>query len=137
MKLINTELFNIFINAAGSQYQRQKELKNAQLKIAYHILFFAGLRLNEIRFFKFKDIKDAIRTSQFSVVHYKQKQPHIHVISDKAVQELKKLKCYYEIIFVKYKYNDLFGKEKPISEKSLIRMINKDLKHTCQINQIP
>ena len=134
---INTELFDVFINAAGSNYQRQKDLKSAQLRIAYTILFFVGLRVNEIRFFQEKDIQDAIKTSQFNVVHFKQKEPHIHVISDLAVQELKKLKCYYEIIFVKYKYKYLFGKDKPIGNKSLIRAINNDLKRTCELNKIP
>lgn len=34
-----------------------------------------------------------------------------------------------------HKYN--FGKKKPVVEKFLIRMINNDLNHTCEINQIP
>ena len=46
-------------------------------------------------------------------------------------------KYHFKIIFVKYKYNYLFGKDKPIDEKYLIKMINKDLKHTSKINQIP
>ena len=53
-----------------------------------------------MRFLQEKDIQDAIKTSQLSVIHFKQKEPHIHVISDLAVQELKKLKDYYWIIFV-------------------------------------
>jgi integrase len=134
---INTQLFDVFFTAAGCTYQRQNDLKTAQLKIAYTILFYVGLRVNEIRFFQEKDIEDAIKTSQFNVIHSKQKESHIHVISDVAVQELKKLKNYYKIIFVKYKYKYLFGKDKPIDEKTLIRNINKDLKHTCQINEIP
>lgn len=57
----------------------------AQLKIAYTILFYTGLRVNEIRFFQEQDIQNAIKTSQFSVIHFKQikqKEPHIDVISD-------------------------------------------------------
>lgn len=134
---VNTELFNLFRAAAGSQSKYKQDLKSAQLTVAYTILFYTGLRVNEIRIFQEKDIQDAIKTSQFSVVHFKQKEPHIHVISDRAVQELKKLKYYLEIIFVKYKYTFLFGKNQPVHEKYLIQMINKDLKHTCQINQIP
>jgi len=53
------------------------------------------------------------------------------------VQELKKLRNQLNVIFVKYKYKYLFGKYKPVHEKYLIEMVNKDLKHTCQINQIP
>ena len=90
-----------------------------------------------MRFFQEEHIQDAIKTSQFSVVHYKQKEPHIHVISDLAVKTLKELEKYYEIIFIKYKYKYLFGKKKPVAEKHLIRMINDDIKHTSKINQIP
>lgn len=134
---IDTQLFEVYLNAAGCTYQRQQDLKSAQLRVAYTILFFVGLRINEIRFFQEKDILDAIQTGQFNVVHFKQKEPHIHVISDLAIQELKKLKTSYQIIFVKYKYQYLFGKNKPIDEKTLIRTVNNDLKHTTQINQIP
>ena len=134
---VYTELFEVFLNAAGCNYQRQQDLKSAQLKVAYTILFFVGLRVNEIRFFQEKDIENAIKTGQFSVIHFKQKEPYIHVISDLAIKELKKLKSCYEIIFVKYKHKYLFGKNKPIAEKSLIRAINKDLKNSCDLNQIP
>ena len=134
---VYTKLFKVFINAAGSTSKYNQDLRCAQLKIAYTILFHVGLRINEIRFFQEKNIQDAIKTSQFSVIHFKQKEPHIHVISDLAVQELKELKHYYDIVFVKYKYKYLFGKDKPVDEKYLIKMINKDLKHTCEINQIP
>ena len=134
---INTELFEVFRAAAGSQSKYKQDLKWAQLTIAYTILFYTGLRINEIRTFQEKDIQDAIKTSQFSVIHFKQKEPHIHIISDTAVQELKKLKNQMNVIFVKYKYSYLFGKDKPIHNKHFIAMINKDLKHTCQINQIP
>jgi integrase/recombinase XerD len=134
---LNTELFDVFRAAAGSQSRYKQDLKCSQLTIAYTILFYTGLRVNEIRLFQEKDIHDAIKTSQFSVVHFQQKEPRIHVISDLAVQQLKKLKNQLSVVFVKYKYKYLFGKYKPVHHKYLIEMINKDLKHTCQINQIP
>jgi integrase len=132
---VYTELFEVFLNAAGSTSKYNQDLKCAQLKIAYTVLFHVGLRVNEIGFFQQKNIQDAIKTSQFRVIHFKQNESHIHVISDLAVQDLRELKHYYDIVFVKYKY--LFGKNKPVDEKYLIKMINKDLKHTCEINQIP
>ena len=134
---VHNELFKVFLNAAGSTSKYNQDLKCAQLKIAYTILFHVGLRVNEMRFFQQKNIQDAIKTSQFSVIHFKQNEPHIHVISDLAVQDLRELQHYYDIVFVKYKYKYLFGKNKPVDEKYLIKMINKDLKHTCEISQIP
>lgn len=86
---VYTELFEVFLAAAGSSAKYKQDLKCAQLKIAYSILFYVGLRVNEIRFFQEKDIQNAIKTSQFSVVHFKQREPHIRVISDLAVKELK------------------------------------------------
>lgn len=94
-------MFKVFLTAAGSSAKYKQDLKCAQLKIAYSILFYVGLKVNEIRFFQKKDIQNAIKTSQFSVVHFKQREPHIHVISDLAVKELK---YQYDIVFVKYKY---------------------------------
>jgi integrase len=134
---VYTELFDVFFAAPGSTSEYKQDLKCAQLKIACTILFYVGLRVNEIRFFQEKDIQDAIKTSQFSVVHFKQREPYIYVISDLAVKELKKLKHQYKIVFVKYKYEYLFGKNKPIDDKHLIKTMNQDLKHTCGINQIP
>ena len=98
---INLDLFNVFFVAAGSSSKYKTDLRCAQLKIAYTILFHTGLRVNEIRLFQEKDIHDAIKTSQFSIVHFKQKESHIHVISDIAVQEFKKLKNQLSVIFVK------------------------------------
>jgi hypothetical protein len=40
---VNTELFNVFLNAAGSTAKYKQDLKCAQLRIAYTILFYAGL----------------------------------------------------------------------------------------------
>jgi hypothetical protein len=67
---VYTELFDVFVTAAGSSVKYKKDLKSAQLKIAYTILFYVGLRVNEIQFFQEKDIEDAIKTSQFRVIYY-------------------------------------------------------------------
>ena len=134
---VYTDLFKIFFNAAGTSAKRQKDLKIAQLQVAYTILFYLGIRVNEMRFFTRRDIENAITTSQFNITHYKQKESHIHVISDLAVQELKDLKNQLIIIFDKYHYQYIFGKNQPVGEKHLIHMINSDLRKTCKNNQIP
>ena len=113
-----------------------KELRRSQLRICYSILFHVGLRLNELRKIKFKDISDAIETSQLSVIHYKTNQPHIHILSQKAVEDLKNIKNDYTVVFNKYNCEYFFGKTKPMHQKSLIRLVNEDLRNTCKINNI-
>lgn len=130
---IDLNLFPLFFTNAGTQYQRQKDLKQAQLRVAYTLLYHTGLRVNEIRQITKEQIEDAIKASQISVIHHKTRQPYIHVLSITAVQNFKRLKPEMEIIFKKY----LFGKDRPMHNKSLMRVINEDLKITCELNQIP
>jgi transposase InsO family protein len=133
---MDNTLFPIFLGTAGVSATYQKELRRAQLRICYTILFHVGLRINEIRNLKLQDIKDAIQISQFNLIHFKTNQAHIHILSVQAVKDLKKLENEYHTVFKKYNYEYLFGKQKPIHKKSLIRIINKDLKHTCKLNNI-
>jgi len=134
---LNADLFPLFMCHAGHSFDYQQNLKRAQFRIAYTILYYVGLRINEIRQLKQIDIDNAISAGQFNLVHYKNKQAHIHVLSAKAVQDLKKLQLEFSTVFGQYKYNYLFGKEKPISKETLIRNINKDLKNTSEICHLP
>ena len=134
---VDINLFPIFFTNAGSTAIRQKDLKQAQLRVAYSLLYYTGLRINEIHRITHKKILDAISSSQLNVIHYKTKQAHIHVLSKNGVKKLKELSLEYTIIFNKYGYKYLFGNTKPIHQKALIRFINNDLKNTCQGFGIP
>lgn len=130
---INRDLFPLFLANAGSKAVRQKDLKQSQLRLAYTLLYFTGLRINEIRKITEKQILDAISSAQFNAIHYKNRQAHSHVLSKTAIKSLKQLTLERTIIFQKYRYKYLFGKYDPIHQKSLIRLINVDLRNTCNI----
>ena len=134
---LNGDLFPIFFTNAGSQAIRQKDLRRCQLRIAFTLLYHTGLRINEIRNLTQKEIFDGIAASQLTIIQFKTKRSHTHILSKNAVYNLKKLKPEIKVVFDKYKYKYLFGKNKPMHQKSMIKMINNDLKHTCEINQIP
>jgi integrase len=105
--------------------------------MTYTILFYTGLRINEIRHLTQKDLENAINAAQFSVIHHKTKQAHIHVLSKKAIKDLQDLKLEFYTVFDKHQYKYLYGKQKPMTDKNLIKMVNKDLKSTCQKFKIP
>ena len=134
---VNIDLFPLFFNAGGSAAKYKRDLKASQLKITYTILYHAGLRINEIRTLKRKEIEEAIKSSQFNIIHHKTQQAHIHVLSDKAIKDLKNLDTEIKIVFDKYQYQYLFGKSKPMLNSSLIRMVNADLKKICEVAKIP
>ena len=108
-------LYPIFLTNAGDVFQRKKDLRRAQLQITYTILFYCGLRINEIQYFTQEDLKRAISAFQLSLIHHKTNQAHIYVLSKKAVQDLIELNAEFYIIFDKYQYQYLFGKTKPIN----------------------
>lgn len=130
-------LFPIFFTNAGSTAIRQKYLKQAQLRVPYTLLYYTGLRINEICQITHEKIVDTVTSSQLNVIHYKPKQTHIHVLSNNGVKRLKKLSLEYTIIFNKYGYKYLFGNSEPMHQKFLTRFINNDLKNTCQVFDIP
>jgi len=134
---VDSNLLAIFLTNAGNSYQRKKNLVRAQLRITYTILYHCGLRINEIRHLDEKDLQIAIEAAQFNLVHHKTKKAHIHLLCKKAVQDLQNLKFEFLIIFEKYQYKYLFGKNKPMTDKNLIKMVNKDLKFTCTKFNIP
>jgi integrase len=101
------------------------------------ILYHTGVRINEIRTLTREHINDAIKISQFNLIHHKTKKAHIHILSDKAIIDLRNIDTHLKIVFDKYQSQYLFGKSKPMNKKSLIRMINHDLKSTCELAKLP
>ena len=134
---IDRNYFPLFIQNAGSKSTYKKDLRQAQIRVAYTIFYYTGLRINEIRMLTRKDINDANKGGQFNVIHFKTNQAHIHVISSTAVEDLKKRHLDYQIIFDNYKYKYLFGKNNPMHSKTLIKTINDDLRNTCEILKLP
>jgi integrase len=134
---VSKDLFPFFFSNAENSFKYQRDLRQAQLRIAYIILYHVGLRINEIRELTQQDIKDARKSYQFNIIHHKTSKSNIYVLSKKAVKDLNQLDNEFNIIFEKYKYKYLFGKNKPIINKSLIRIINQDLKYTSQLLELP
>ena len=134
---IGNDLLPLFLANAGSGAIYQRDLKYSQLVITYTILYHTGVRINEIRTLTREDINDAIKGGQFNLIHHKTRKAHIHILSDKAIRDLRNLETHLKIVFDKYQYQYLFGKNKIMNRKSLIRMVNHDLKRTCELVKLP
>jgi integrase len=59
------------------------------------------------------------------------------VLSKPGVEALKNLKNEFTVVFQKYKYKLLFGKNTPVHKKTLIQVMNRDLKYTCEVCNLP
>ena len=133
---VDQELFPIFLESAGAACKRQNKLRSAQLRICYTLLVPHRIRINELREVTFQEIEEAIKPSQITIIQHKTKQSNIHVLSKQAIRDLKSCKNDFNTVFKENGYAYLFGKNEPMHQKAVIRLINKDLKSTCQLNNI-
>lgn len=133
---INLDLFHLFLENAGNFSKQKKDLRRLQLQIAYTILYFFQLQIHQIRYLTEKDLEIAVNKGQLHLLDPKTKQKHIYLLSIKIVNQLKIFTPQWKIIFERYKYKYLFGKEKPITDKNLIKVVNQDLRNICINNNI-
>jgi transposase InsO family protein len=123
----------IFMRYAGlSRKKRQADLVRSQLRIVYTICFNIGCRVNELRFLTLEQINILTQTGKITLIHYKTKTTQVHVISKTGQTQLQQLGEELYIVFEKYNYKYLFGKNEPIHPKSIIRLVNKDLLATSK-----
>lgn len=134
---VTNDIFALVLNNAGSQAIYKSDIKRSQLRIAYTILYYTGLRLNEIVHLTKEDVIKATSASQFNIIHHKTKKAHVHVLSPQAVKDLKKRIIELDIICDVHKYKFIFGKKKPMNNSRFIQMVNEDLRATCELNNIP
>ena len=142
--VIDNNLFSLFLHHAGDSAQRQKDLRQAQLQIAYIILYYCSIRqISEIRRFTKKDIEQIISNGFGDLGKSKTKgakqsfrlldhcEPNV---LDKIIEYIR---INFQIIFKDYEYQFLFGKERPITDKSFIKIVNEDLKATSKKYFLP
>ena len=55
---ITKEMFQLFVYNAGAKSKYQQDLRKAQLRIAYTLLYYVGLRLNELRLCRLEQIEE-------------------------------------------------------------------------------
>jgi putative transposase len=124
-------LFSAFYLIAADTRVRRKDIAKTQVRLAYTILFYTGMRINEARHLTVEDIEDAITTKALHIILHKVQKAHKYFLTDEAVQLLKDLiPDLHKMQRAGYKY--IFGKNKPQADKRLIIMINKELAIACE-----
>ena len=138
---VSRDLYLVFLENAGSKNTRLKEIKKVQLQIIYTILYYVGLRVNELRFLTKVDILTAMDTSEFSIIHSKTGTVMIHVLPKNGQIELRKMKKEIEEFFFVSGYKYLGGSKLDSDElyngRHFVRLVNTDMTETCKKNDIP
>jgi len=98
------------------------------LKI-FSLLYYSGLRVNEITQIKYSHIEEIINTGETIVVSHKTKRERILYFSESAVKEIKKYFTYKENELNNFCITSWGNPQKTFHEVSLIQLVNKYMKN--------
>lgn len=103
------------------------------LKI-FSLLYYSGLRVNEITQIKYSHITEIINTGETIIVSHKTKRERVLYFSDSAIKELKKYFIYEENEINNYCITSWSNPQKTFHEVSLIQLVNKYMKNVLGDN---
>lgn len=75
-----------------------------------------------------------MQSKMLNLASFTIKQAYSHVLKDQTMKDLKSWEKDFNVVFKKNNFKYIFGKKNPIHNKSLIRIVNKDLKNACKLN---
>jgi len=97
------------------------------LKI-FSLLFYSGMRVNEITQIKYSHIAEIIQSSETIIISHKTKRERVLYFSDTAIKEIKKYFTYEESELNNYCITSWGNPQKTFHEVSLIQLVNKYMK---------
>ncbi|QSZ41222.1 tyrosine-type recombinase/integrase [Sulfurimonas aquatica] len=105
-----------------------KEFNQKRFFKIFCILYYSGLRVNEITQIRYSHIQEIIQTSETIIISHKTKRERILYFSDTAIKELKKYFIYEESEINNYCITSWGNPQKHFHEVSLIQLVNKYMK---------
>jgi integrase/recombinase XerD len=129
--------YDLFMIGAGQSIQKKlKVVRTAQLRIIYTVLYFSGLRINEVKNLTKEDFILATQNAEFNIIHSKTKTCQKHVLPLVGKNAIQNLLPEIKLIFEQYGFQFLgnskvFSKE-TFSTDNFIRFVNNDMSFTCR-----
>jgi len=98
------------------------------LKI-FSLLYYSGLRVNEITQIKYSHIQEIIKTGETIIISHKTRRERVLYFSESAIKEIKKYFTYAESELNNYCITSWGNPQKTFHEISLIQLVNKYMKN--------
>ena len=98
------------------------------LKI-FSLLYYSGMRVNEITQIKYSHIQEIIDTSETIIISHKTSRERVLYFSDSAIKEIKKYFTFEESELGNYCITSWGNPQKTFHEVSLIQLVNKYMKN--------
>lgn len=130
--------YTLFMGAAASKTLRNKDCRESQLHIIYTLLYYLGLRINELKEISYDNVITLMKKGTLDITLYKTKTIVKKIITNQGRQTLRDILPDIENFFTKHK-NDTLGTDgnnNVIENLSFLKFVNSDMKTTCEIFQI-
>ena len=105
-----------------------KEFNQRRYLMIFSLLYYTGLRVNEITQIKYSHIAEIIKNGETVVVSHKTKMERILYFSESAIKEIKKYFTYSENELDNYCISSWNNPKRGFHEISLIQLVNKYMK---------
>jgi site-specific recombinase XerD len=133
---ISEEHFEIFLLEAGESAVRKRQEKRAQLCLIFILLYYLGVRINELQSITIDDIYQLLDEGEVSLILSKKNEKLIKFLGEKGRQHLKEYEFYITLLFQENNFKTLtssvYDNQKPMAEKQLIRLVNSELRRICK-----
>ena len=106
-----------------------KEFNQKRFFKIFSLLYYSGLRVNEITQIKFSHIAEIIKNGETVVISHKTKMERVLYFSESAIKEIKKYFAYSENELDNFCISSWGNPKKTFHEISLIQLVNKYMKH--------
>jgi len=120
--ITQTEYKKLMIYVNGDNL---KEFKRKRFFKIFSLLYFSGMRVNEVTQIKNSHIKEIIENNETIIISHKTKKERILYFSNDAVKELKKYFQYNEDEINDYCITPFNNPQKTFHNLSLISLVNK------------
>ena len=104
-----------------------KEFNRKRFLMIFTLLYYSGVRINELSQIRYKHIKEIIRNGETIIVTFKTKSERILYFSDQSIKEMKK---YFDLSEDENNYviSSWNNPKNRMHEISLINLVNKYMK---------
>jgi len=132
LKYLSLQAYYDCIRHCGLTAERQPELRRAQFRVIFTILFFFGTRINEIRTITYEQIQTAITKRYLPIPQSKTESFYKLVVDDYALYALMKLQPELRLLFegknkLKFLGSSLNKKDKALHKNAFKSIINQEL----------
>lgn len=138
---ITDDIFNKLMLRAGYGEKRQRRLA---FQLVYILLYYGGWRINEIRLLRKDQILELIQTGRINIYESKTESNRYSMVPDECRRKLASMKkeidyvfSYGDCLMPSLRMNRELKKIKSVGEKVFIKLVNEDIKKTCEFYEIP